>query len=138
LLTAEQSAAETGLSLAAFWKGVAAERFPAPVYPAPRAPRWRLSELNAALERTRALPSEQKAKRREAQIKRPLDGPPAQLDGRSDPNLTSKKTPPEGEPVAEKGKPIEWEHGIILRTINRSPTLGITTACPQSPIPAAE
>jgi predicted DNA-binding transcriptional regulator AlpA len=68
LLNAKQSAAEVGLSIPGFWKGVAAERFPAPYYPAGRAPRWRLSELKAALEKTRALPREQKAKRRERRI----------------------------------------------------------------------
>jgi predicted DNA-binding transcriptional regulator AlpA len=63
LLTAEQGAAEAGLSLPGWWKAVASGRLPKPVYPLPRAPRWRLSELKSALEKTRALPSEQKAAR---------------------------------------------------------------------------
>lgn len=63
-LTAEAAAAEVGLSLPAFWRNVGAGRLPAPVYPAPRAPRWFRSELRAALEATRALPREQMAKRR--------------------------------------------------------------------------
>lgn len=68
LLTAEQSAAEVGLSLPAFWKAVAAQRLPAPMYPAARAPRWRRSELLAALESTRALPAVQKMARRAARF----------------------------------------------------------------------
>src|SRR3712207_2466907 len=38
-LTAQQAAAEVGLSLAAFWRAVGAGRLPMPTYPAPRAPR---------------------------------------------------------------------------------------------------
>jgi len=53
-----------GLSVPAFWKAVASGRLPAPVYPAPRAPRWRVSELLAALEKTRALPRDAMASRR--------------------------------------------------------------------------
>lgn len=68
LLPADHAAAEAGLSLPAFWKAVAAERLPRPLYPAPRAPRWRRSELLAALEVTRALPSQAKAMRREARL----------------------------------------------------------------------
>ena len=63
ILTAAESAVETGQSKPGFWKGVAAGRFPEPFYPAPRAPRWRLSELHAALEKTRSKPAEQKIKR---------------------------------------------------------------------------
>ena len=68
LLNAESSAAEVELSLPAFWKAVASRRLPAPFYPAPRAPRWRRSELLAALEATRALPAEAKASRRKAML----------------------------------------------------------------------
>jgi predicted DNA-binding transcriptional regulator AlpA len=63
LLNAEQSAAEVSLSLPGFWKSVAAERLPQPFYPASRAPRWRRSELLAALETTRARPRDQKMAR---------------------------------------------------------------------------
>lgn len=66
LLMAEQAAVEVGLSLPGFWKAVQAGRLPAPLYPLGRAPRWRLSELKASLEKTRALPSQQKQTRREA------------------------------------------------------------------------
>jgi predicted DNA-binding transcriptional regulator AlpA len=65
-LPAPDAAEAVGISLAAFWRGVAAGRFPAPVYPAARAPRWRRSELLAALEATRAIPREQMARRRAA------------------------------------------------------------------------
>jgi predicted DNA-binding transcriptional regulator AlpA len=69
LLTAEDAAKEVGLSMPAFWRAVAALRLPSPFYPAPRAPRWRASELRAALEATRALPSEAVAARRAAKLR---------------------------------------------------------------------
>jgi predicted DNA-binding transcriptional regulator AlpA len=49
LLTAEEAAAEAGVALSTWWKHVKAGRFPAPVYPLPRCPRWRLSAVRAAL-----------------------------------------------------------------------------------------
>ncbi len=64
LLDAEQSAEFRGIAIPTFWVQVRTERLPAPVYPAPRAPRWWLSELHEALMRTRALPAEQVARRR--------------------------------------------------------------------------
>lgn len=70
LVTAEEGAAQVGLSLSAFWRAVASQRLPAPFYPLPRAPRWRVSELRAALEATRALPSEAMATRRAAKLKK--------------------------------------------------------------------
>ena len=70
LLPPKQAAAAAGCSIAALWRGVASDRFPLPVYPAPRAPRWYLSEIRAALEKTRALPSEAMAARRAARIAR--------------------------------------------------------------------
>jgi predicted DNA-binding transcriptional regulator AlpA len=70
LLIAEDAAAEVGLSIPAFWRAVSSGRLPSPLYPAPRAPRWRRSELHAALEATRALPAEAKAARRAAKIAR--------------------------------------------------------------------
>jgi len=68
LLSPDRAAAEVGLSIPAFWKAVAAQRFPAPLYPAPRAPRWRQSELRDAVEKTRAWPSVQKLARRAARF----------------------------------------------------------------------
>lgn len=49
LLTAEEAAAEAGVALSTWWKHVKAGRFPAPFYPLPRCPRWRLSSVRAAL-----------------------------------------------------------------------------------------
>ena len=69
-LTAREAAAQAGLSVPAFWRGVGAGRLPKPVYPAPRAPRWFPSELRAALEVTRTLPAEAKAARRAARLAR--------------------------------------------------------------------
>lgn len=63
LLNSGEGAQEAGVSKPCFWKAVADGRLPAPYYPAPRAPRWRLSELRAALEATRALPAHQKLAR---------------------------------------------------------------------------
>ena len=68
LLTAERAAEAVGLSLAALWRAVAANRLPAPVYPAPRAPRWYRHELHAALEATRARPREAMEARRSAKL----------------------------------------------------------------------
>ena len=67
-LTADASAELVGLSRPAFYAAVRAGRLPAPVYPAPRAPRWFAAELLAALEKTRALPREQVAARRAAKL----------------------------------------------------------------------
>ena len=67
-LTAQQAAAFVGLSVPGFWAAVRARRLPSPVYPLPRAPRWQAAELTAALEATRALPTDQMAARRDARI----------------------------------------------------------------------
>ncbi len=69
-LTAQQAAAELGISIAALWKGVAAGRLPAPVYPMSRAPRWFRSELRAALEAQRMTPVEAMSIRRAAKLAR--------------------------------------------------------------------
>jgi predicted DNA-binding transcriptional regulator AlpA len=61
---ARGAAATVGLSLAAFWRGVAAGTFPKPFYPAPRAPRWSIAELREALAATRAKPGEPMRRRR--------------------------------------------------------------------------
>lgn len=62
------AAPAAGLSIPGFWKAVAERRLPAPVYPLPRAPRWYVSEIRAALAATRALPAEAKAERRAAKL----------------------------------------------------------------------
>lgn len=61
---AAEAAEIVGLSLAAFWRGVAAGTFPKPFYPAPRAPRWSVAELREALAATRAKPGEPMRRRR--------------------------------------------------------------------------
>ena len=49
LLTAEEAAAEAGVALSTWWKWVKLGRFPTPAYPLPRCPRWRRSDVRAAL-----------------------------------------------------------------------------------------
>jgi predicted DNA-binding transcriptional regulator AlpA len=68
LLAARLAARYVGLSLPAFWRGVASGRFHRPYYPAPRAPRWRQSQLDADVHATQAMPSEAKQARRAARI----------------------------------------------------------------------
>lgn len=68
LLDAREAAAIAGVSLAAFWRGVSSHRFPNPVYPAPRAPRWYYGEIQMALEATRASPRAAMAARREGKL----------------------------------------------------------------------
>jgi predicted DNA-binding transcriptional regulator AlpA len=53
LLTAVESAAERGQALSTFWRDVRAGRVPPAYYVSPRCPRWRRSELRAALEACR-------------------------------------------------------------------------------------
>lgn len=69
-LPARLAAAAAGVSLPAFRRAVAVGRLPAPVYPAPRAPRWYASEIRAALALTRALPAEAHEKRIAARARR--------------------------------------------------------------------
>ena len=52
LLMAEEAAAETGRAISTFWRDVKRGVLPAPYYVTPRAPRWRLSELRAAVDAT--------------------------------------------------------------------------------------
>jgi predicted DNA-binding transcriptional regulator AlpA len=54
LLTAREAAAERGQALSTFWRDVRAGRIPAAIYVSPRCPRWRRSEILAALEALRA------------------------------------------------------------------------------------
>lgn len=54
LLTARQAAAETGKGLSTLWRDVRAGLLPAPYYVSPRCPRWRKSELDAAVKATRS------------------------------------------------------------------------------------
>jgi predicted DNA-binding transcriptional regulator AlpA len=70
-INAREAAVAAGLALSTFLKQVAAERMPAPFYPAPRAPRWYPSEIKAALEATRARPVEAKEARRHTRLNLP-------------------------------------------------------------------
>ena len=54
LLDARESAAETGRALSTFWRDVRAGRLPPAYYVTPRCPRWRRSELRAAVNSCRA------------------------------------------------------------------------------------
>jgi predicted DNA-binding transcriptional regulator AlpA len=54
LLTAAEAAAERGQALSTFWRDVRAGRVPPAYRVSPRCPRWRRSELRAALETCRA------------------------------------------------------------------------------------
>jgi predicted DNA-binding transcriptional regulator AlpA len=65
-LSPREAAERLGISLASFWRQVARGALPEPLYPSPKTPRWRLAELVAAVEETRALPREQMARRRAA------------------------------------------------------------------------
>jgi len=54
LLTAAEAAAERGQAISTFWRDVRAGRVPPAYYVSPRCPRWRRSEIRAALEACRA------------------------------------------------------------------------------------
>jgi predicted DNA-binding transcriptional regulator AlpA len=60
----------TGLSRPSFWRGVTVGPLPKPFYPTPKCPRWWPSELRAAMEKTRASPTEQKENRRQTRLAR--------------------------------------------------------------------
>jgi predicted DNA-binding transcriptional regulator AlpA len=55
LLTAAEAAVERGQAISTFWRDVSAGRVPPPYRPSPRCPRWRRSELRAAIEATRSV-----------------------------------------------------------------------------------
>ena len=57
LVTACEGAVELGKGLSTFWRDGRAGLLPAPYYVSPRCPRWRLSELRAAVEATRGRKS---------------------------------------------------------------------------------
>ena len=70
LLNVEQVSDLLGLSIPTIFKNVATGWLPRPTYPAPKAPRWRLSWIIEALEAKRALPREAMADRRKAKLER--------------------------------------------------------------------
>lgn len=57
LLNAREVAAETGRTVSTFWRDVKQGRLPAPYYVTIRALRWRLSELQAAIESAPRTPT---------------------------------------------------------------------------------
>jgi predicted DNA-binding transcriptional regulator AlpA len=56
LLNARDSAEETGRALSTFWRDVRSGLIPPAYYVTPRCPRWRRSELRAAVAACRAAP----------------------------------------------------------------------------------
>ncbi len=54
LLVAAEAAAERRQALSTFWRDVKRGLVPPAIYVAPRSPRWRRSEIRAALEACRA------------------------------------------------------------------------------------
>jgi hypothetical protein len=76
-LTVDDLAEWLGLSPPTVFKNVASGWLPPPAYPAPKAPRWRLSWIVEALETKRALPREAMADRRKAKLERLRDKEPA-------------------------------------------------------------
>ncbi len=57
LVTASEAARETAKGLSTLWRDVRSGLLPAPYYVSPRCPRWRLSELRAAVDATRSRKS---------------------------------------------------------------------------------
>lgn len=53
LLSAGEAAIETGRGLSTFWRDMRAGRLPPPYYILPHCPRWRRSELRAAIDACR-------------------------------------------------------------------------------------
>ena len=53
LLNAQEAAAESGRAVSTFWRDVRAGKLPKPYHVTPKSPRWRRSELRAAVAATR-------------------------------------------------------------------------------------
>lgn len=49
LLSAKEAAAESGRGVSTFWRDCRVGRLPPPIYISKKAPRWRRSELRAAI-----------------------------------------------------------------------------------------
>ena len=69
-LDADQVAERLNTTRQTVFRSVAEGRLPQPYYPASRMPRWRWSEVLAAIEATRALPRVAMASRRAAKLAR--------------------------------------------------------------------
>lgn len=61
LLNAREAAAETGRALSTFWRDVRTGLLPQPYRVLPRMPRWRRSELRAAINACRATETARRA-----------------------------------------------------------------------------
>ena len=55
LLSVEEASAEVNVAKSTFWREVKAGRMPAPIHVTPKCPRWKRSELRAAIEAKRVL-----------------------------------------------------------------------------------
>jgi predicted DNA-binding transcriptional regulator AlpA len=65
-LTADEVAALLALNRATVWRNVVLGVLPKPYYPVPRAARWKLSDIEAAVAARQMLPREAVAARRAA------------------------------------------------------------------------
>jgi excisionase family DNA binding protein len=74
LLTAEELARYLNVTVPGLYKAVNSGRIPAPSYPLSRSPRWRLSEIDAALEASRSTPAQARVERRQKRIERQQSG----------------------------------------------------------------
>ena len=63
VVNANGLAAYIGTDVSTVWRGVSEGRLPKPFYPSSRAARWRLTEVDAALEATRSSAAEARAAR---------------------------------------------------------------------------
>jgi predicted DNA-binding transcriptional regulator AlpA len=70
LMTVVELADYLSVTEAAIYLAVKNQRLPRPVYPLSRSPRWRRSEIDAALEKTRAMPGVARAERRQAKLEK--------------------------------------------------------------------
>ena len=55
LLNVDEASAEVNVAKSTFWREVKAGRMPAPIHVTPKCPRWKRSELRAAIEAKRIL-----------------------------------------------------------------------------------
>lgn len=69
-VNARELADTLGLHVASVWRLVHSGIIPAPIYVGPSAPRWRLGEVQAALESRRMTPAEAAAARRAAKAEK--------------------------------------------------------------------
>jgi len=68
LMTVVDVAEYLGVTEPGVYLAVKNARLPKPVYPLSRSPRWRRSEIDAALEQTRAMPGAARAERRQKRL----------------------------------------------------------------------